>query len=235
MNNDLYKDRYDFEWNHRSHLLGVTNICIVAAAIIGSGLVAEAQGFNYASDLKCIFLSIWILSAFSFATSLYFIARSLIGYGYSHIATPSELQNHHKELLKWCETNNHQVSVADSKLEEFINSKMAEAVDINLENNKKKSAYNQKSMIFVFIALALLSLAAVPFLLSINGKVDVLNVNVVNPISISQETKKMTTENGKDNKTTNQTTTSKPETQIPQGPQNTIIKEHKEKSETKIK
>jgi hypothetical protein len=190
MKEDLYKDRYDFEWNHRSHILGVTNVCIVAATIVGSSLVAEAQSFDYGSHYKILFISIWGLSVIALIAGLYFICRALIGYGYSHLATPGQLEKYYRQLKKWCEDNKLPEEKATEKLNDHILQKMSEAVEVNLENNKKKSAYNQKSIISVFISLLFLACSAPPYLLAKNGKEEVQQIEVVSPVIFNMENKK---------------------------------------------
>lgn len=230
MKSDLYKERYDFEWNHRTHLLEMTNVLIAVAAIVGSGLVFEVKTFEYTSWLFCWFLVLSIGSALALAASVYFIARSIVGYGYSHIATPKQLEEYESQLGQWCSENGLPPDDVAIHLQRFIDERIAEAVEVNVANNRRKSAYAQKSIISVCLSFGFLFFATVPYLAAtIEYPGGIWKNEPANPASIIKESKTVAED---EQKPTQQPTQSqpeaKPQTPKPIGPQNIIIKEDRE-------
>ena len=99
----LYEGRYNLEWEHRAHLLNLTNLCIVASTIIGTALVTGVQLFNYetAGVIRLFFLVCSGISSVAIFVSFFFICWSLIDRGYSHFPNPSDIEKHYSRIRKW--------------------------------------------------------------------------------------------------------------------------------------
>lgn len=233
MNTEIYKDRYDFEWSHKTQILEITNICIAVATIIGSGVVAEAQAFDYDSNMSNAFLTLLLINSVSLLLALYFIFRAIVGYGYSHIPTPSSLEPHHNNLIIWCSQNGHPPEYADELFSKYLNKRIAEAVDVNLENNVKKSAYNQKAIYAIFSSIIILFINTIIFVMVVTKEENQIHkVKITNPLTIKQEEVKMALPPNSSSQTSNSSspssTPSQPQAPVPEGPVNIIIKEHQE-------
>ena len=142
MNRDIYKEHYQFEWDHRTHLTSSLNIPIAVATVIGSALAVMVRGFSYQADLTTnLFIVLIVLSATSIVVAIFFLFRALHGYEYQRIPIPSVLKNYYDELVQWHESNGSNNLTAEKEFDEYLNQKYAEAVENNSINNKRKSGY----------------------------------------------------------------------------------------------
>ena len=159
----LYKERYDLEWNHRSHLLGMTNFCVVVATIAGTTLVAAAQSFNYGAEVYVLrmFVSLLALSIASFALAIYYIGRALIGGVYTYLPTPIQLEDYFSAIEEDAGTG-----VSSDEFEKFVDRRIIEAASANFETNRVRTHYVQQALKGISGSLVLLAVAAVPYLLS---------------------------------------------------------------------
>ncbi len=226
MKYEIYKERYEFEWNHRTHLMDATNISIAATAIVGSGLVAQVQSFKYLNLWLLVFFMLFIFaSSICLLVSIYCIYKSISGFRYAHIATPNQLNSHYNLLKNWCIENNRDINEADILLQDFITEKTGEAIEHNLENNKFKSAHNQRSIIATFLSLALLIVATVPYLASVlTADPNTQDIKPANSIKLSGDLNMTTSDQNSSPQNTQPTPTP-----VPPGPANTLIQEHKVK------
>ena len=162
----LYKELSDHEWFRQSHLLRMTNLCMVAATVLGTALVAVLQGFDYGASLQTPFLGFAALSGLALACALYCICRALIGYEYSHLPLPSELEAHHSALHDWYRANSGAVGNPDSAFDEYILLRVIQAVGFNDRVNTRRGAFVQKALVFLAISLVFLAATAMPYLLA---------------------------------------------------------------------
>ena len=165
----LYKEQYDLEWSHRAHLLSMTNFCMVAAIAIGTALVAVAQSFDYASGYSLYgFVPLLLASVTAWALSLYYIGRTLIGQEYGYLPKAEQLEKHYANITAWTKMQSAAVD-PDAEFERDLQQKIAAVASLNFETNSRKTASLQRALAGIAWSLALLAVAAIPYLLANTG------------------------------------------------------------------
>ena len=163
--NRLYKEQYDLEWSHRSHLLSMTNFCMVAATVIGTALVAAAQSFNYASGYSALFfVPLLLASAIALVRALHHIGKSLIGRNYKYLPPPEELESHYTNLVAWALPSSSGLN-PDAEFEQDLHRLIAAAASVNFKTNSEKAAFVQRALASIRWSLMLLAFAALPYLM----------------------------------------------------------------------
>jgi len=223
MKSDIYKEFYQFEWDHRSHLTSALNIPIAAATIVGGGIAFMAQSFSYSGDINTkLFVALTCLSSSFLLGVLFFIFKAFHGYTYSRIPTPLKFKKHYDELLDWHEKYAEGKKSADIRFEEYFNMRVGEAAEVNSHNNKNRSAYLYRTNVSLALSLFFLIISSAPYLYSkINETEKTYSVNVVQPITFIPKEIKMPEpeENAKQN-------TPEPTPPEPTPPSNENIKEY---------
>jgi hypothetical protein len=135
-----------------------------------------------------------------------------------------KLKSFYDDLLEWWERHNGSVEHAKNDLNDFINIRMAEAVEINSKNNINKSAYIYKSNVALIISLIFIALCLIPYLTKTkNISSNIIKVEIVNSeLTLIQKEGKIMQEN--DQQTTNDQPDNDPK---PVGPPNEEIREDK--------
>ena len=224
MDSKLYKDQYEFEWNHRSQLTSMLNIPIVVTTVMGGALVALFQKFQFAKDLPTYFFIIFAsVSLVGLATAIVFLFKAVLGYRYQRIPTPMKIKAHYDDLLEWWKRNNGSEENAKIDLNDFMNVRLAEAVEKNSENNKNKSANIYKSNVALIIAFVFIALCSIPYLIkTTNNSSNTIKVEIVNTgLTLIQKEEKGMPEN-EQQQPTNEQTDDDPK---PVGPPNEEIRE----------
>lgn len=160
MDRKIYQEQYDSELNQRNHLASTVNVPIVAATVLGGALSSMLLRFTFKIDAVSIsFVIISIISALFLGMSVFLIFRSLIGYEYEKIAPPSALKTHYNKLKEWHEKNPN--SEGDEKIDfdEFLYTRMGEAVEINSKNNIDRGNYLHMATIAIAIATVFLAMS----------------------------------------------------------------------------
>ena len=181
--NKLYKEQYDAEWNHRSHLLGMTNFCMVAATVIGTALVAAAQNFDYTPEHSTFFFVLLLLASLvTLAVSFYYIGRALIGKDYKYLPKPKQLEDYHAEIAAWTKQKGSKTG-PDAEFEQNLQEMIATAASANFDTNRAKAFFVQRALTNISWSLVLLATAAVPYLLGSTGIVQaMLSLFTDNPL-----------------------------------------------------
>lgn len=231
MNRDIYKDHYQFEWDHRSHLTSALNVPIAVATVIGGALAVMVQSFNYQTDFTTyIFVALSALSATSIVVAVFFLFRALHGYQYERTPTPLVLKNYYDDLVNWHEANGSDKPTAESEFDEYFHQKIAESVETNATNNKRKSGYLYRTNLTLAIAMLFAGLSSVPFLIKMVATGDkIYSIRVLQmPIVNSVPNQKVTTMTNNDQEHRPQTTDQQPVIPQPRPtpPPNELIKEH---------
>ncbi len=165
MKNEIYKDRYDFEWNHRNHLHSALQIPIALATLLGGAIAFLVQKFPYKDDTTTyIFVLIISLGIISLLTGIYYLIRSIKGVGYYRLPTPLKIKKHYDDLLKWRISKKDTQEDAERDLENFINLRLSEAVEKNANTNQNRAAYIYKSNTSFTYTLIILFIATIPYL-----------------------------------------------------------------------
>lgn len=222
MKTDLYKEHYQFEWDHRSHLTSAINIPIAVATVLGGAITVMAQKYPYSSLIESYaFIATISIATLCIAIAIFFLFYSFHGYEYKRIPTPLKLQSHYNELLEWHNKYSNGKKSADSKFEEYFNLRMGEATEINAHNNKNKSAYLYRCHTSLAIAVVFIAISSIPFLLAtIKDKDKNYSPQI---FFITQSIQK---ENIMPDEETEQETTSEAPPPEPVMPPNESIKEH---------
>ncbi len=228
MNHEIYKDHYQFEWDHRSHITSALNIPIAVSTVLGGAVTVMAKIYPYdQSGITYVFVGALLLAVICIALSVYFLFKALHGYQYQRVPTPLKLKSYYDDLLSWhTKYGNGKVS-ADEKFGEYFNQRMAEATEINAQNNKNKSAFLYRCNASLAVGIVLIAISSVPYLVStINEKDKTYSVKIVSASSTSPHMEKIVMP---DEETENQPTTNEAPTEPPPEPvipPNENIKEH---------
>lgn len=236
MRSEIYKDHYEFEWSHRSHLTAALNIPIAVATVLGGGITVVVQKFPYEDEaVTYVFVLLVSMAVLSLVLAIAFLFFSFLGYQYQRIPTPLKIKEHHNQLIDWWKKNGGGEKEARKDLDEFIDLRMGEAVEVNSANNRKKSAFLYKTNLSLAVTFILLGFSVIPYAVkTIGHDGTVYRVEIVSPANSVEEESKMS-----DQKPQKPTTDEKPATPVappqkPLGPPNENIKEHKEKPEPRI-
>ena len=226
MKHEIYKDHYQFEWDHRSHLTSAMNIPIAVATVLGGAVTVMAQKYPY-NELMASYAFIATLSiaALCIAISILFLFSAFHGYQYQRVPTPLSLKAYYDELLAWHDKYSNGKESADVKFDEYFNLRVAEATEINAHNNKNKSAYLYRCNTSLAIAVAFIALSSIPFLLAtINGNEKTYSVRIVTATQPQLKENVMPDEVTEGTPTTNEAPPEPPPE--PVMPPNENIKEH---------
>ena len=161
----LYKEMNDREWERQAHLLRVTNLCMVAATVLGTALVAVLQGFDYGAGLRVPFLGFAGLSGLALASSLYFVGRVLIGRRYASLPSADTLERHYVRLRGWAGAIGTPTSVLESAFDEHVVRWMIGVAITNRYANALTESFVQKALVSIAVSLTLLAIAAILYLL----------------------------------------------------------------------
>ena len=102
MDMEIYRKQYDFEMEQRNGIASATNIPIVALTIIGGALSSVVIGYKFSNTLSSnVFLLTTSLSALCILWTVYYVARSFIGYVYQKIPPSKQLTAYYVELKGW--------------------------------------------------------------------------------------------------------------------------------------
>lgn len=227
MNSNIYKDRYEFEWNHRSHLSSALNIPIAVTTVLGGSFVILIQSFPFAEDwLTYLFVFFLCASIVGLITAIFFLCRAVLGYCYKCIPTPLRLKKYYDELVAWWERHEGTRENASDDLMAHIDECMAKAVEVNATNNLTKSAFIYRSNAALIVTLIFLFASSIPFLIKTkNFESQIIRVEIVEPESKKTEVINMVS---KDDQTQEQPAQEEPiNDPKPVGPPNVDIREHK--------
>ena len=166
--NRLYKEQYDFEWSHRSYLLGMTNFCMIAAIIVGTTMVAEAQSFNYEAGFATALAFVsGLTGSFAFlSTAVFCICMALVGREYRHLPTLAQLEDYYSETKQRRKDNGATDESHDAEFERFLNGRIIEATDANSNTNKEREYFVQKAIVSIISSLPFLMVSSIAYVLS---------------------------------------------------------------------
>lgn len=189
MKSEIYKEFYDFEWDHRSHLTSAVNIPIAGATVVGGGIAVMIQGFSYSNNHSTkIFIICAVLAILCFIGVLYFIFKAFHGYTYERISTPLTFKKYYDELLEWHNRYGDGKSSADVRFEYHFNNRLAEAAEVNALNNKNRSAYLYRANAVLALCLLFAVFAAAPYLVTkIDKPEKTYSIKIIEPIQIQNK------------------------------------------------
>lgn len=227
MKSDIYKDHYQFEWDHRSHITSALNVPIAVATVIGGAITVMAQKFPYSNEvITWFFVPLPSLGAISIIVSAVFLFKAFHGYQYQRIPTPQTLRNYYDKLVEWHNQYGNGKADADKEFDDYFHKRMAEATEINARNNKAKSAYLYRTNTSLAVSLLFVAIASVPFLIKTVAAGEKIQLVKIVELPIPVEEKKTMPDNDQNQQT--QTTDQVPEAPPPKPtpPPNENIKEH---------
>jgi hypothetical protein len=196
MDTQIYKEHYQFEWEHRSYLVAALNIPIGVITILGGGTVAMVQSYAYSSNLwSFAFIGFIGFAIISMGVASLFLFRAFSGYSYQRIPTPLKLDAHYKALLKWHSEVGHRSDEAEKDFDDEYHMRLAEAAEVNAGNNKRRSAFLYNCNTSLAISLCFIVLAAVPFMyqrISNRHQISPYRVEIVSPVELKQTELAMT-------------------------------------------
>ncbi|MDN3390877.1 hypothetical protein [Pseudoalteromonas sp. APC 3691] len=229
MDMEIYRKQYDFEMEQRNGIASATNIPIVALTIIGGALSSVVIGFKFNSNIQTyLFITFVSLCALSKLWTVYYIARSFIGYVYQKIPPSKELADYFKSLRDWHkekgETDDKSNELAQTDFDEYLKNRFSEASERNGNNNIMRGNYLHGSTVAVSVSFVLLACASPLYIYQkVTSGVQIYEVKIIENIKSKTKEVKM----AENNETTNQTPTSAADTTPsaapgakPQGPAN---------------
>ena len=230
MKPEIYKDHYQFEWDHKSHLTSALNIPIGVATVIGGAIALMVKKYPYHQDFNTIgFVALISFSALLIVIAAYYLFKALHGYQYQRIPTPKTLKTYYDDLLQWHESYGNGKQAAEEEFNEYFHQRMAEAVDVNAHNNKSKSGYLYRTNVLLAISLLFVAFSSVPFLVkTIAARDQVHSIRIVEMPELSKEKIAMPDDDQNDQNEQTTTTDQTPEAPPakPTPPPNENIKEH---------
>lgn len=181
MRSEIYKDHYEFEWEHRSYLSRSLNVPIAVSTIIGSAAAVMIQKFPYqAGFFSYFFIVLVAVSVLSIALAAFFLFKAFVGYECARVPTPLTLKSHYDELNAWHKKYGDGESAAEKKFEESFDIRLGEATEKNAANNKRKSGYLYRCNAALALSLLFLAFSAVPYIYTnINHQDKTYNVRLV--------------------------------------------------------
>lgn len=181
MKHEIYKDHYQFEWDHRSHLTSALNIPIAASTVLGGAVTVMAKSYPYENAITTyLFIGALFLAVACIGLAIVFLFKAFHGYQYKRIPTPLALKSYYDELLTWHNQYGNGKETADPRFEEYFNQRVAEATEVNALNNKNKSAYLYRCNTALAVAILFMAVSSVPYLIAtINEKDKTYSVNVL--------------------------------------------------------
>lgn len=194
MKHEIYKDHYQFEWDHRSHLTSALNIPIAASTVLGGAVTVMAKSYPYEKAIiTYVFIGALLLAVACIALSIVFLFKAFHGYQYKRIPTPLALKLYYDGLLAWHTQYDNGKESADPRFEEYFNERVAEATEVNALNNKNKSAYLYRCNTALAVAVLFMAVASAPYLIAtINEKEKTYSVNVISMPAVVGNHKKET-------------------------------------------
>jgi hypothetical protein len=190
---EIYKEHYQFEWDHRSHLAAAINLPIAGITVVGGAVAAMVLGFSFSKGtLTSCFVVLAALTAVSLLASVVFLFRSILGYQYQRIATPRKLKEHYDSLSSWHATYGKGLENVEAEFEANFNERLAEAAEVNAANNIRKSAFLHWANLSVAIALSLATVTCVLYLVdTLNRTAPAYSVKIVEPVTLDFEENRM--------------------------------------------
>ena len=165
----LYKEQYDLEWSHRSYLLSMTNLCIVAVTVIGTAWVTAAQSFNYAPGYSTwFFVPLMLASVAVWVFALGNIRKAVIGQEYEYLPRYQRIEHRRARIEAWAKSPGVKAN-PDAVLEQEIQVATAKAASANFYINGERARYVQRALKGIVWSLMLLVIAAIPYLLGNTG------------------------------------------------------------------
>ncbi len=169
MRAEYFKDHYEFEWQHRAYLSNAVNLPLAVGTLLGSAAAVMGQKFPYQNDYWTFaFLGLIVSSVLCMAYAAFCLWRSFVGYKYKRTPTPLVLKSYYDELLQWHQSHKNGEVSADQRFEDYFNERLAQAAEVNADNNKKKSGYLYQCNATLGIAAFLLALSVAPYLVQSN-------------------------------------------------------------------
>ena len=146
MDSNLFLKQYDFELEQRNSLASAINIPIVALTALGGALGSIAASYKYGSNISTyIFIGLVALALISLLVALYQTFRSFAGYVYEKIPSTIQLSAHYENLKLWHLeqglSEDLAVVEATKDFQNYLNTAIAEATDVNSKNNISRGNY----------------------------------------------------------------------------------------------
>lgn len=164
----LFQKQYDFELDQRNALTTAVNVPIVAITVLSTAASAALLDFPYKYSFLTVFFVTFALPALLLlGFAIYSAMRSFWGYNYQKLPDPPALKAHLAELCRWHTANgtpSTEVNAAAGRdFQEYIDDRLAEAVESNGRNNIARGNYLHRATAAVCMALAVFVPAATTY------------------------------------------------------------------------
>lgn len=159
----LFEKLYQAEWDRRDAIQGDTSVPLGILALLGSGLVVLVKEYEEGGGaVDVLFWAGFGISVASFLIAIYMLVRSFHGYTYYRLPFPSEL----KEYRDGARVHHRAAGtplLADRAFDDFLEQRLIEATDRNMENNTNRGAYLEKTNTAIIVTLVALAVTSVPY------------------------------------------------------------------------
>ena len=155
MNLVFYQTQYDFENNQKDQLGSKTSIPISAVTFLLSTLSVLVIKFSYQKDDYLLaFVIFSVLAYFSLLTSVYFIFKSLVGFGkYQKLANAKSIKAAHEKFIKAKLDEGATVEIAEEEFSYAMCDRLAEASENNSIINTNRGSYIYRSTFSIAISI----------------------------------------------------------------------------------
>ena len=165
---DLFQKQYDFELDQRNALASAVNVPIVAITVLSTAASAALLDFPYKFNiLSGLFIAFALPALALLGFAIYSAMRSFWGYNYQKLPDPPALKAHLAELSRWHVANGtpaaEVAAAAGRDFQEYIDDRLAEAVESNGTNNIARGNYLHRATAAVGMALAVFVPAAATY------------------------------------------------------------------------
>ncbi len=161
MDTELIRKQYDFELEQRNSLASAVNIPIVAITVVTAAASAVLLDFGYSKQVKTyLFLGFLAIVLLAVSHSIYSVFRSFWNYEYKKLPGPFALSDFMQQLTAWHaeqgKTDADAHTDAEADFDEYLNQRLAEAVEWNGQNNLVRGNYLHRATAAIAVAVACL-------------------------------------------------------------------------------
>ncbi|CAJ1001012.1 hypothetical protein [Brevibacillus aydinogluensis] len=184
-NHDLFKEMYYFEHERRETINGRISLPIgVLPILIGAGLYClDTQDEVSLGNWTCLFHISLTLYFCSLTVTTYFLMRAYLGYKYSYLPLPSEIDKYSKDLMDYFDNvpESERVQLVHQKVRIYLEGLYRDNTSSNMIENERKLQFLWRAGYFFIISVVI---GAVMGFLYFAGKEDNLKkptkVEIVN-------------------------------------------------------
>lgn len=164
---ELNKEHYFFEIKRKYEISRSLSIPIALVSAFFTAWYSLIINFEYSPwEWYVNLFMIFAILAFAFLSiSIYYIARSYVGYKYIFIPTTLDLQSYSKKIMDYSRQEGVSPIIAKREFKAFLIKAYTEATHENTNQNDSKSEYWHWGVIFVILAMLPLGMCTIVSLL----------------------------------------------------------------------